>query len=85
MDENTSAIDFFKEQCINKNTQRATCNWIRKYQTWAASNSVEEDMEKMDPVLLNKTLEIYFSEIKKADEFKKVILSELQAIKTRQV
>ena len=61
------SIDFFKKQWKNKNTERATSTWVKKYVSWAADNSLERDMERMDPVGLNKTLELYFSQIKKAD------------------
>ena len=46
------SIDFFKKQCKNKNTERATSTWVKKYVSWPAD---ERDMEKMDPVALNKT------------------------------
>ena len=63
--ETASAIDFYKQQCKNKNTDRATSTWMRNLQSWAVTKSMEPNIERVDPETLNKFLEVYFSELKK--------------------
>ena len=31
-------IDFYKENCKNKNTVKATMTWLRQYKKWATAN-----------------------------------------------
>ena len=33
-----NTIDFFKENCKNKNTTKATTTWMRHYKKWASEN-----------------------------------------------
>ena len=42
--ETASAIDFYKQQCINKNTDRATSTWMR---SWAVTKSMEPNIESV--------------------------------------
>ena len=79
--ETASAIDFYKQQCKNKNTDRATSTWMRNLQSWAVTKSMEPNIERVDPETLNKFLEVYFSELKKLDgkEYEPTSLCVMQA------
>ena len=44
-------VDFFKENRKNKNTTKATSNWMRNLKRWALDNQLEQDIEKLDAEL----------------------------------
>ena len=58
-------IDFFKENCKNKNTVKATTTWIAKYKRWAVAMGEPEDLELLGPIEANGVLERYFCSVSK--------------------
>ena len=59
------SIDFFKHKNKNVNTTKATNTWYRRYCTWATENGWTHNLENLDALSLNETLENFFAEIKK--------------------
>ena len=62
-----SDIRFLIEASSSKNTKLATSNWLRIYKQWATARGKEVEMEKLEPSELNKTLEIFFAEVRKTN------------------
>ena len=58
-------IDFYKENCKNKNTVKATTTWITKYKRWAVALGEPEDLELLEPIQANDVLERYFCSVTK--------------------
>ena len=76
-----SAVDFFKQNSKNQNTEYSTRTWVKNYKTWAKNNDKEQCLEKLDPVDLNDALEKYFSNVKKQEggEYEPSTLVNIQA------
>ena len=74
-------VDFFKENRKNKNTTKATNNWMRNFKRWAVEKQLEQDIEKLDSETLNNILEVYFADVRKNDggEYEPTSLCLLQA------
>ena len=76
-----SAVDFFKQNLKNQNTEYSTRTRVKNYKTWAKNNDKGECLEKLDPVDLNDVLEKYFSNVKKQEggEYEPSTLVNIQA------
>ena len=76
-----SEINKFKEKSKNDNMKKATNNWISTYRNWAKYRGVSLNIEKVPVFELNKTLEIFFAEIKKKDgsDYEPTSLASMQA------
>ena len=50
-----------------QNTQKSTLSWRRVFSTWAESRSLEKQIELYQPNDLNKTLEQFYTEVRKVN------------------
>ena len=60
-------ISFYMEASKSKNTNKSTKNWLSVYSSWASSRGFNPQIESYSPIELNKVLEIFYIEIRKAD------------------
>ena len=62
-----SDIKFFIDSNRSANTKLSTSNWLKIYQLWARARGKEINPEKLEPYELNKTLELFYAEVKKSN------------------
>ena len=60
-------VTFFKDNSKNKSTTKATGQWTRIYQRWAATNNQPMDITNLEKNVLNNILEIYFAQALRLD------------------
>ena len=65
----------------NKNTTKATANWMRTYISWATVRGKEVLIEKLSPAELDATLQTFFAEVKTKNgtDYEPISLASIQA------
>jgi len=76
----TTQINELIDHATNKNTTKATNQWMRCYHTWATLWSQEKRIETLPPTELDQILQVFYAEVKKTngEDFEPNSLSALQ-------
>ena len=54
-------VDFYKNNCKNKNTTKASNPWLRTYKLWAENNNQILEIHTIESAVdLNNVLELFF-------------------------
>ena len=75
-------VDFYKNNCKNKNTTKATNSWLRTYKLWAENNNQILEIHTIESTVdLNNVLELFFSSVTRINgkEYEPVSLCALRA------
>ena len=62
-----SDIKSLQDSSKCKNTQRSTHGWMKVFSSWAESRGFEKQIELYEPSVLNKTLEQFYTEVRKVN------------------
>ena len=60
-------IENLKAASSNKNTTKSATNWLNVFINWAKENGKSEEMITYEPDELNKTLEVFYAEVRKSN------------------
>jgi len=66
---NQNIVEQLEENVKNKNTLKATQTWLNVWQTWATKRKLNPKLEEYEPEELDKTLQIFYTEIRTKDGF----------------
>ena len=66
---NQNIVEQLTENEKNKNTLKATQNWLNVWQTWATERKLNPKLEEYEHKQLDKMLQIFYTEIRTKDGF----------------
>ena len=64
---NQDDVSALKEASTSKNTKHSTFTWVNAFDAWSKARNLTKKLFQYEPKELNKTLEKFYTELRKKD------------------